>query len=316
MGESVAIVLIVFIHNQIQRAFPLGSFLAPLSRVRAHARRQHLLLLGRVPRQHCMLRVDLVLSQLHLHPLLPILFHFLLDLLRRVLVLLPELAHLLVQQPLVVVVDHSGHEEEFLVENEVLARILDLVEAHATFFEEALDWLDDVLLEFELVVVHVVWRDQLAHFAAAVRLEGVRMGDIDERIVHAVDYDDGALAILDQLDVAVPFSQNVAQDLSNMIFGHFSQAFEGREQDHGADVGPLLRDEARWTRSYRPTKQNDVLFCYAKFMHQVIVDREGVGQDAIGGLLADVEAVARVLDGQDGNLPKQNESNRGHKWHR
>ena len=79
--EPVRVVLIVFIQNHIQRAFPLGSFLAPLPRIGAHSRREHLLLLSRVPRQHGMLGVDLVLRQLHLHLLLTVLFHFLLDLL-------------------------------------------------------------------------------------------------------------------------------------------------------------------------------------------------------------------------------------------
>ena len=45
-------------------------------------------------------------------------------------------------------------------------------------------------------------------------------------------------------------------------------------------------------------------------MHQIIVDRERVGQDAVGRLLADVEAIAGVLDCENGNLEKQKESNR------
>lgn len=40
-------------------------------------------------------------------------------------------------------------------------------------------------------------------------------------------------------------------------------------------------------------------------MHQIIVDRERVGQDAVGRLLADVEAVAGVLDCEYGDLVKQ-----------
>jgi len=90
----------------------------------------------------------------------------------------------------------------------------------------------------------VIGSDELADLAAAVRLQSIRMRNIYQGVIHAVDDDDWALAVLDEHYVAVPLGQNVAQYLADVVFGHFAKAFEWREKDHGSDFRSLLGDEA------------------------------------------------------------------------
>lgn len=117
-----------------------------------------------------------------------------------------------------------------------------------------------------------------------------------------MDDQDGALGLRDEVDVAVPVRQEVAQKFSDPVFGDVPEGFERRHQDHRSDVRALLGDEARRTGANGAPKQNDVFVSDSEFLGQVVIHRQAVVQYPVGGLLALVQAIARVLRGYHSNL--------------
>lgn len=134
-----------------------------------------------------------------------------------------------------------------------------MVQTYPVLFEEGLKRQYEILLDFEIVVVHIIWGYQFADFASAMSFERIWMRNVDEGVGDAVDYQDRALGVLDEIYVSVSVGEEVAEYLANPIFGNISKRFERRHENHAADIWPFLGYVAGWTWSDRSTKQNDIL---------------------------------------------------------
>ena len=69
--------------------------------------------------------------------------------------------------------------------------------------EESLEWVDQILLQLELVVIHIVGCYKFAHFASAVGLQGVGVRYVDKLIRAAVNEEDWTFDLLYQINVSI-----------------------------------------------------------------------------------------------------------------
>ena len=103
----------------------------------------------------------------------------------------------MILKSLIVVVDDLGDLKKTLFKRKLPGFIQDPMEADSTFFQEEFYWLNNILLKFKLVVIHVGWSDKLAYIATTVIFEGVRVRNVDQGVVFAVNNHHWTLAVFD-----------------------------------------------------------------------------------------------------------------------
>lgn len=160
------------------------------------------------------------------------------------------------------------------------------------FSQELLDWFDDVIRHIVIVVVHMIGRDEFADLAAAVRLKGIRVGHVDQLVVHAVDNQNGTFDALDQIDVPIPLGKEVTQDLADAVFGNFPQRLEWGDENQASHVGSLLGYVTRWTGTQGSPHQNDILVGHLHLVFHKVVYRQAVLENPISIFLANEESIA------------------------
>ena len=123
--ESVCIIHILIIQNQIKGTFAFWSFLTTLSVICAETSGQHLLFLGWVASHYSILWDDLLLRGLNLHLLFLVLLHFFLDFFTCSLVLKSEQTHFLFLKSLIVFINDFWNYKKILADGKIPRLLLD-----------------------------------------------------------------------------------------------------------------------------------------------------------------------------------------------
>lgn len=79
------------------------------------------------------------------------------------------LIHLLILQFLIVIGNNFWHFPECVSDLKLPGIDRGVVDLYPIFLEKYSDWTDQVFFKLEVVVVHVFWSDEFAHFAATVQ---------------------------------------------------------------------------------------------------------------------------------------------------